>query len=170
MNYRRQKPSERVEKPMKLPAGMATALVVAFLMMGAVANACSRSGEDGASSSPQPTPTPTAVPTPSPDMVKEPAPIENIAIVVAESFPPQYSLRVEFGLRNGCIQPGGYTVERKGDTIWVIVSVLRPADANVICTQQYEIASYNISLGSNYTPGKTYTVKVNDVTKAFIAQ
>ncbi len=104
------------------------------------------------------------------NMVKRPAPIEDIAVLVQESFPPQYSLTVRYGLPNGCAKPGGYDVERQGETIAVTVSMLVPSDPIVMCTQIYRIAAYNISLGNDFTSGQSYTVVVNGKTKTLTAQ
>jgi hypothetical protein len=103
-------------------------------------------------------------------MVTVPAPIESVRIIVAESFPPQYFLLVKSGLPNGCIRFDGYEVVREGDTIRVTVTNLEPADRNTVCTEMYGTVDSNIPLGSDFEPGKTYTVLVNDVTEVFVAQ
>ena len=102
--------------------------------------------------------------------MKTPAPITKVEIVTLESFPPQYSAHVEFGLRNGCIEPGGYDVERQDNVIRIKVWVLEPADPNTVCAQVYGTATYDVSLGSDFTSGETYTVDVNGVVITFTAQ
>ncbi len=117
--------------------------------------------DDGQSSAP------TA--TPSPQMIEALAPIDKAEILVAESFPPQYFVLVESGLRNGCVEFDRYEVTRDGDTIHVTIINLEPA-GNVPCTEEYRTVENNIPLGSDLTSGVTYTVLVNDVTETFVAQ
>jgi hypothetical protein len=101
---------------------------------------------------------------------KQPAPIEDVEILIQESMPPGYVARVTYGLPNGCARPGGFTVDRQGDRINVEVHILMPADPNVVCTMIYGTDTHNISLGSDFTSGQTYTVRVNDRTETFTAQ
>lgn len=103
-------------------------------------------------------------------MKSVPAPIDAVDIRVMESFPPQYMLHVVSGLPSGCARFERYVVDRKGDTIEVTVTNLVPADENVVCTAIYGQVESNIPLGSDFQSGKTYTVKVNDVIKTFVAQ
>ncbi len=110
---------------------------------------------------------PTA--TPSPQMIESPAPIDRVEVVVAESFPPQYFLLVESGLPNGCVEFERYEVARDGDTVRVTLVNLEPA-GSVPCTEEYRTVENNILLGSDFVPGTTYTVMVNDVSETFVTQ
>ena len=78
----------------------------------------------GGASSADSTPTSTSTPTPlssSPttpanngtdwDMVEVLAPIDNLEINIAESFPPKVSLNVRSGLPNGCVEFSRYQVD-----------------------------------------------------------
>jgi len=103
-------------------------------------------------------------------MVEVWAPIESIEVLILESFPPQYSVRVVSGLPNTCVVFSGYNVIRHGDTIRVEVVNLEPADGGTSCAELYRIIEHYISIGSDFVPGKSYTIVVNDVTEAFIAQ
>jgi hypothetical protein len=104
----------------------------------------------------------TTPPSASPgETTKELAPIHETRIDVAESFPPQYFLYVQYGLRDGCARPGGYQVEREGDVIHVSVFAERPTDPTLACTQVYGFAEVTIPLGSDFQPGTEYTVLVN---------
>jgi hypothetical protein len=103
--------------------------------------------------------------------VQELAPIEDVAIRIAESFPPQYFVEIRYGLRNGCIQADDYEVTRDGNRIDIAVTVFAPApEANIICTQLYGTDTRNVVLGTDFQPGETYTVNVNDQTTTFVAQ
>ncbi len=125
-----------------------------------------------APSTPSPSPTSPAAPTTTPNTgtVKDLAPIEKAEILILESAPPQYVVFVEYGLPNGCARPGGYTVDRQGETITVKVYVTRPSDPQMMCTMIYGIDKHNIPLGKDFTSGKTYTVLVNDKSVEFTAQ
>ncbi len=105
-----------------------------------------------------------------PKMVEVLAPIDRVEILVAESFPPQYFAEVESGLRNGCVRFDRYEVERKGETIKVTVTNLEPAAKDIACTEEYRTVMSNVPMGSDFEPGRTYTVLVNDVTETFVTQ
>ncbi len=110
----------------------------------------------------------TPVHTEEPHRVEVLAPIDHTEILVAESFPPQYFLWVESGLPNGCAEFDRYQVTRDGDTIHVAIFNLEAT--GVPCTEIYRTVEHTIPLGSDFEPGRTYTVLVNDVTTAFVAQ
>ncbi len=109
-------------------------------------------------------------PTPSvePEVVEKLAPIDRVEILVAESFPPQYFVLVESGLPNGCVKFDRYEVARDGDTIRVAVINREPV--GMFCTDEYGAVENNIPLGSDFDPGATYTVQVNDVAETFVTQ
>ena len=106
------------------------------------------------------------------DVVAVPAPIESVEVLILESFPPRYNLRVVSGLPNGCTSFGGYSVDRDGNMIRVTMTNLVPApsDPPMFCTMIYGLEETVISLGSDFGPGKTYTVDVNGVIETFTAQ
>jgi hypothetical protein len=89
------------------------------------------------------------------------APIDDANVRVAESAPPQYFLYVLAGLPSGCAQPYATSVERQGDRVIVKVLNSTPKGA-VACTAIYGTYERNLALGSNFTPGLTYTVDIND--------
>ena len=119
---------------------------------------------------------PTLPPQPTPlvpeGMVKVPAPIESVEIIVAESFPPQYFAHVISGMPNGCVEFYGYEEARDGNTITVTVTNLEPAPSNntLACAAIYLTHETGVALGKDFEPGETYTVKVNDVVETFVAQ
>ena len=110
-----------------------------------------------------------ATPTVDFDTVQVLAPIDAVEILIAESDPPQYFLHVVSGLPNGCVRFDSYDMMRDGDTIHVEVFNLEPADQNMVCTQVYGTVEHNIPLGSDFEPGKTFTVDVNGVIETFAA-
>lgn len=96
------------------------------------------------------------------------APIHEIQINIAESYPSQVFVYIKGGLSDGCTTFHELTTERSGNTINIRVTTQRPKDA--ICTQVYGFFEENVNLGSDFASGETYTVKVNDKTTSFVMQ
>ena len=107
-----------------------------------------------------------AAPTPESGRQTVPAPIDQIQVVIRESSPPQVSLNIRAGLPSGCAQRESYSFGRNGDTFTVRVLNSMPT-GNVMCTMIYGTYELNIDLGSDFRPGATYTVQVNDTTTTF---
>ena len=127
------------------------------------------SNDQTVASSDDPTPEPPRV-VPA-DMVKVPAPIESVDIVIAESFPPQYFVHVVSGLPSGCVEFYGYEESRSGNAITITVTNLEPApSAMIACTAIYLTHEFSVPLGEDFEPGEIYTVAVNDVTETIVAQ
>jgi len=117
-----------------------------------------------------PSVTPTTAPALPSDRRAEPAPIDALDISVAESFPPQYFLHVQAGLPSGCARQYRHEVSRAGEVITVTVLNSIPADPTTICTAIYGMYELNLNLGSDFDPGVTYKVMVNDKETSFTAQ
>ncbi len=96
------------------------------------------------------------------------SPIEGAEIMVLESAPPQYQLRVVSGLSrgSGCSQVNGYEIRRRdSNEIDVVVTHHEVADQLVSCTADFPIVETSVPLGSSFEPGKKYTIRVNsDIT------
>ncbi len=88
------------------------------------------------------------------------APIEEVRVNIAESFPVQVFVYIRGGLADACTTLHEVKTERNGSTINIEVTTQRPKDA--ICAQVYSTFEENVALGSDFTPGTTYTVNVND--------
>jgi hypothetical protein len=95
-----------------------------------------------------------------------PAPIDRLEVVMRESNPAQVALKITAGLPSGCAKQGSHSVSRSGDTVTVIVLNTIPT-GNPICTMIYGQYDLSVDLGSNFAPGTTYTVRVNDKTTTF---
>ena len=121
------------------------------------------------SADPQPSPEPTrAVPA---DMIKTLAVIESVSVRIAESYPPQYFVDVVSGLPNACVEFYGYEEDRDGATITITVYNLEPAPSQQIaCAEIYTTHEFVVPLGSDFQPGETYTVRVNETTTTFVAE
>lgn len=96
------------------------------------------------------------------------APIHEVKVNIAESYPPQVFVYIKGGLNDACTTFHQLTVERSGNTIYIEVATQRPKGA--ICAQVYGFFEQNVNLGSDFTSGETYTVKVNDMTTSFVMQ
>ncbi len=96
----------------------------------------------------------------------KPAPIHEVQISVAESFPEQIFVYIKGGLADACTTFHELKQERSGNTIFIDITIQRPKDA--VCAQVYGYFERNINLGSDFTSGQSYTVDVNGVTATFI--
>lgn len=96
------------------------------------------------------------------------APIEHATLTIAESDPPRYFLEITSGLTNGCHTLDRTDTRRAGTRI--TVSVINRVLTGVPCTDIYGTESHSVALGSDFEPGVTYTVRVNDKMLTFTAQ
>lgn len=94
-----------------------------------------------------------------------PAPIHEVRVLVAESFPEQIFVYIKGGLADACTTFHELKTERNGNTIDITVTTQRPKDA--VCAQIYGYFEENVALGSDFVRGASYTVNVNDVTTSF---
>jgi inhibitor of cysteine peptidase len=93
------------------------------------------------------------------------APIHEVDIMIAESFPEKIFVLVKVGLPDGCTAFNDFSIETDGNTVNITVTIKRPKDA--ICPAVYGFFENNIALGSNFVRGETYTVSVNGVCAEF---
>lgn len=106
------------------------------------------------------TPAPTQVALP-PGRYAEAAPIDELDVRIAESFPPQYFVYILAGLPSGCAEQYTHSFTRNGTVIEVEVLNSFP-EGNPVCTAIYGTYEVNIALGSDFVSGQTYTISVND--------
>ncbi len=90
------------------------------------------------------------------------APIHEVTVNIAESYPPQLIVHIKGGLSDGCTTFHGIETERNGNTVNIEVTTERPQKA--VCTQIYGYFEKSLNLGSDFTSGETYIINVNDVT------
>lgn len=95
------------------------------------------------------------------------APIHEVTVLFMESFPVQIGVHIKGGLRDSCTTFHDAAVTREGNAINIEVTTQRPRDA--ICAQVYGFFEENLNLGSDFTAGRTYTLKVNEYTTTFVA-
>ena len=93
------------------------------------------------------------------------AKVENIQILILESFPVQIQVIAEGYLPDGCTEIDEIKTEREGNTFNISISTIRPKDA--ICTQALESFTEAIPLDVKGLKAGNYTVNVNGVTGSF---
>jgi hypothetical protein len=98
----------------------------------------------------------------------QPAPIHEVRVNIAESYPPQVFVYIKGGLADSCTTFHELSTERSGNTIDITVTTQRPRDKQ--CAQVYGFFEQNVGLGSDFVSGETYTVNVNDQTTSFVMQ
>ena len=111
-------------------------------------------------------------PTEGPD-VEQPAteqveaPIHEVVLRATRSIPPQYSLHITSGLPSTCSTFDAIEVSQSGDE--VIVSVYNQRQIGpVACGQRYGYIENDVDLGSDFDPGVTYDVRVNDTNRILV--
>ncbi len=119
---------------------------------------------------PATTPTPAIPATPPGATTRVLAPIDAAEMIVRESFPPQYAVRVVSGLPSGCHTFDGAEVTRNGTEIAIAVWNRVPSDARIACTAIYGTHEEMVELGSDFRSGVVYHVAVNDRPLTFTAQ
>lgn len=108
--------------------------------------------------------------TPAPDedpgdVITTTAVIDDVQIAIMESWPLQAQAQISGELGDGCTELGAIRSYREGNTIYVTVETVRPAEA--ICTQQLKMFDESVALDIEGLPAGTYTVDVNGVTETF---
>jgi hypothetical protein len=99
------------------------------------------------------------------------APIEDeyIAICADGSSPRQYFLYVDSGEPSSCDHFDSYSVTRADNTTIRVEIFNVYAAPEGGCADVYSYVGHIIPLGSDFVPGISYTVEVNDVTETFVA-
>ncbi len=95
----------------------------------------------------------------------KPAPIHEVRVSIAESFPEQVFVYIKGGLADSCTAFHDIQTVRCGDTITITVTTERPK--NAACAQVYGYFEKNVALGSDFTRGQEYVVDVNGVLTSF---
>lgn len=95
----------------------------------------------------------------------KPAPIHEVSISIAESYPPQVFVYIKGGLADSCTSFHNLSTERSGNTLTINVTTQRTNDK--ACAQVYGFFEKNINLESDFISGESYTIIVNDETVDF---
>jgi hypothetical protein len=128
------------------------AMASAALAMAALA-ACS---EDPAAPSSS-----NRAPAAATDRTEVAAPIESAELIVSESLPVRYAVRVTSGLPSGCAKFERIDIARNGNVVNLKVWNTLPADPAVACTMIYGTAQHTAELGTGFARGEAYEVHVN---------
>jgi inhibitor of cysteine peptidase len=91
--------------------------------------------------------------------------VENIDIMILESFPVQVRVSASGDLPDGCTEIDEIQTEKTGNTFEVSISTKKPRDA--ICTQALVPFTETFPLEVRGLEAGTYTVDVNGVTGTF---
>jgi inhibitor of cysteine peptidase len=105
-----------------------------------------------------------STPTSADDLLVEPIQVEDVDVLILESFPPQAVAHVRGVLGDGCSEFHSLEQVRSGSTITVTILRERPRDA--ICIQIAKLYEDRIPLEGQYPPGQ-YVLHVNDVVTRF---
>ncbi len=101
----------------------------------------------------------------NPDIEIKPAPIHEVDISIAESYPEQVFVYIKGGLPDGCTEFNDFDTGISGNTINITLTIKRPKDA--VCAAVYGYFEKNIALGTAFIRGETYTVNVNGTAASF---
>jgi hypothetical protein len=113
----------------------------------------------------------TPSPTPGAERTVVPAPIDKLELIVRESAPTQYAVRILSGLPSGCARFNEARIAGRSDaTITIEVTNTMPSDKTIACTAIYGTHEAIVELGAGFDPGKEYVVRVNDKDLRFTAQ
>jgi len=97
------------------------------------------------------------------------APIYEVRVNIAESFPPQVFVYIKGGLADGCTT--FHELEHsKSDANTIVIEVTVQRPQGVACAQVYGFFERNVGLVSDFNSGETYTIRVNDKTATFTMQ
>ena len=97
-----------------------------------------------------------------------PAPIHEVDVRIAESFPPQVFVYIKGGLADSCTTFNELTTKQRDNIIDIEVTTQRPRDTE--CAQVYSFFEKNVALGSDFTSGETYIINVNNEKTTFVMQ
>jgi inhibitor of cysteine peptidase len=100
----------------------------------------------------------------SPTLVPGMLPVEQVEVVVLESFPYQLRAQVKGHLADSCTRLDAVTQSREGNTITISITTLREQDA--FCLQRIEVVERTIPIEGGFLPGD-YVLRVNNVAQRF---
>ncbi|MFW6115978.1 MAG: hypothetical protein ACOC7Y_02830 [Chloroflexota bacterium] len=137
-------------------------LVVGAVLLSLVLTACAMPPVDAGSRPPRDPVTP-----PDQSVTHGSAEVEEIDILILESFPAQVTVIARGYLRDGCteIQEISQNFDAATNTFVIEITTVRPTDA--VCTLALERFEETISLDVQGLPAGTYTVDVNGVSDTF---
>ena len=151
-----------------------TLLILILALMVGLIVACTPTENDGGNAAATPTIDPdTPVSSDDPTMEPEPvgevitgtAMIDNVDLLLLESFPLQMTAHITGNYPDGCTGLGTVTQERVENIITITVETTRPAD--MMCTQALVPFAENVSVDIHGLLAGEYSVIVNGVEATF---
>lgn len=116
-------------------------------------------------------PSPNPQPSPTYRTKIELAPIDNLELIIRESFPPQYAIKITSGLPSGCHEFDRAVSEGwRDNTLTIRVTNIAPDDPAVACDTLYRFVDTVVELGTAFVPRERYTIQVNNKSLDFTAQ
>jgi hypothetical protein len=113
----------------------------------------------------------TPSPTPGAERAVVAAPIDKLELIVRESAPPQFAVRILSGLPSGCARFDEARIAgRSGTTMTIAVTNTMPSDNTIACTAIYGTHEAIVELGMDFVAGTEYLVRVNDKELRFTAR
>jgi hypothetical protein len=97
-----------------------------------------------------------------------PAPIHEIKISYAKSNPPQVVVTIKGGLPDGCSKFHDLRTNFLDETVNIEVTIERPKGS--ACPAIYGYFDQTVNLGSQFSRGEAYIIKVNDQSMSFTMQ
>ncbi len=102
--------------------------------------------------------------------VRTSAPVDSVAVRVADSSPPEYFVDVVSVQSDACVHFAGYDMERDDARITIKIWNERLSQADLACATVVSETETGIPLGSDFQRGTTYQVTVNGETYSFTGQ
>ncbi|MGB3906970.1 MAG: hypothetical protein WBL02_00880 [Methanomethylovorans sp.] len=93
------------------------------------------------------------------------APVNDVQVLILESFPVQVNVEAMGYLPDGCTTIGNTTIRKDSNTFYVEISTIRPRDA--FCTQALVPFTKSVSLDVYGLEKGIYNVDVNGKTASF---
>jgi inhibitor of cysteine peptidase len=147
-------------------------LVLILVVLSLAGANCSRARETAAPVQDTPANTSPDEPADTPSSLKQGglsmagrARVEQIGILILESFPVQVNVVARGNLPDGCTRIDQIEQQRQGNKFLVTITTARPADQ--MCTQALVPFEQAISLDVAGLKAGTYTVDVNGVQDTF---
>jgi len=111
-------------------------------------------------------PAPASIPGPIPEakFVIEPIQIDQVDVLIRESFPVQVSAHITGIIGDGCASFHGVKQARQDHTI--ILAIEREQEQAEACTQLAQLYDETLHLDGEF-PAGDYTLKVNGVERSF---
>ncbi len=95
------------------------------------------------------------------DMTRVLADITGVSIVADGAQPPNYTVEIDYSLRNGCESPGEPQVRRVNRVIEIKQYVEKARTAPEQCSPERRALHVTVPLGNDFSAGETYRIEIN---------